>query len=467
MEAVARAVEPPHPVRKPVGGYRLIHVVPMLAVFYAYRRELIRYRDVRVWFALHEMISRRCDLDPDRAPSFTLGELRSLVGGVGGEHLRSSLRRLERCGLATWSETEIRLDASPDRLPVDDLSSFWSMVALVANHRRRVPVPRRTLRLIAQTGRPVVVATMLGYLLRCVYFRDGGVVSQGCCKASWVAAVFGVDARNVKAARKHLASIAWLTLEDSQQWHKQRYGGRAVVNLAFERPLEELTTESPPLGPEIRTESSPPESDRKLPSEQRNQKPALAAGRPAGFFTGKEKFGEPSLRDVKADDLRDTHRLLVLFEQATQAGIIGDSHGERLNFVSAAEHALVKGTRNPPGLFLHLVRNRLWHFCTNDDEDAANQRLKRYLYGAAKKREREEVPRFKSIPVVVSEDAKLVSAVMNIARQHRLGDDGFYLLKRERPEWTRDRWIAAVGELDAARLKRALGQSRNEDGCCD
>ena len=89
----------------------------------------------------------------------------------------------------------------------------------------------------------------------------------------------------------------------------------------------------------------------------------------------------PTLNDVRVEELKDTGRLLQLHDQAVARGFVGSSEADRLRFVGAAEHAMAVGKGNPPGLFCHLVRGRLWRYLTQDDEDAAGLRLKRHLFG--------------------------------------------------------------------------------------
>jgi hypothetical protein len=88
--------------------------------------------------------------------------------------------------------------------------------------------------------------------------------------------------------------------------------------------------------------------------------------------------------------------LLELFRQAARAGLLRPSAADRLRFLSAAEHARLIGSKSPCGLFVHLVRHRLWHFATQADEDAALARLKRYREG----RRRPEGPAFGVSPGV-------------------------------------------------------------------
>src|SRR5205823_1970722 len=95
----------------------------------------------------------------------------------------------------------------------------------------------------------------------------------------------------------------------------------------------------------------------------------------------------PTLRHIVPEDLQDTARLLLLFEQAYQEGLIGKSESERLTFVSLAEHARVVGAQNPCGLFAELLRRERWHFITEHDEDAAYARLKAHFYGIRSQRQ--------------------------------------------------------------------------------
>src|SRR5262249_50335870 len=199
--------------RKPVGGFVFLTVPQLCLLWWAYRTRRIQLRDFRVWFAAQEMVARRCQIDSGQFPDYTSQELHGLVGGGGGEHLRASIRRLETLGLLTWSRTRLTFATSPtDLRGHHELTGFYTMHAGIPNNARRVPVPRQTIRLIASGCRASVIATMLGHMLRCLYYREQRCMSGGWCKASWIAEVFRIDQRNIKAARKHLVTIGWLCL---------------------------------------------------------------------------------------------------------------------------------------------------------------------------------------------------------------------------------------------------------------
>jgi hypothetical protein len=259
-------------------------------------------------------------------------------------------------------------------------------------------------------------------------------------------------------------------------------------------PGPELAPPAAGFGPEL----APPDSDQEPLTGAQNQEPAL--GGPAGFFIdhpeeetpkadtmappasgagilptaailaispapaapaaaqpssppqpSRPALGRPNLRDVVPEDLRDTGRLLDLYEQAAAAGLVGRSEHARLRFVAAAEHARVIGTRNPCGLFVRLVRGGLWPFLTCDDEEAASVRLRKHLFGempaGQSGRDRPEPSPARSPEPNLSADARLVAAVRAAAARARFRGDAFPLLKRAQPEWTRERWDKTLAEL--------------------
>ncbi len=353
--------------RKPAGGFCFIEARALLAAWLAYRRGIVRRLDLRVWFACFELVARRCGARTGRIPRYGIPELHTLVGGAGGKHLRASVKRLEQAGLLSWSDSCIR-----PLTPIDN-PQLGSMLAMVANHRRKVPVPRRTLRFLSGGPSRAVMAVVLGHLLRCVYYRNGRCETSGTCKASWVAEVFGVHLRNVKAARQCLARMCWLELERTPQNRMNRFGVSVRVNFDWVGTPKMLVPQSPPPRPAAVTKSPPLYKDRKLSSRSGNQKPATRAG--DGVQTRPADVTNPNLRRIASEDLTDTHRLLRLFTQAAAEGLVADGESGRLRFVAAAEHAKRIGKTNPCGLFAAIVRRKLWRFIGLVDEDAARKRL--------------------------------------------------------------------------------------------
>jgi hypothetical protein len=354
------------------GGYVLVPCAEICRAWAAYRSKKIRLYDLRVWLACHEMIARRCTLQRGRSPRFAEIELHALVGGVGGEHLRNSLKRLAVSGLLSWSEQRIERICATE---LDD--ELTRMLSQVVNHRRSVPIPRRILRMLAKDGTRSLIATVFGLLFRCLYVRGRTIRVVGACKASWIAVVFGIDQRNAKAARQTLLALGWLTQHDTAQWYRNRYGIRLEVNTQWGEAVgagdREVESELPPPVPFSTSDLPPPVPNQKLLVEYKNQKPAQCG--PAGACSERRKLGRPTLTNVVEQDLGNSRRLLALFREAVKRRLVGNTDADCLVFFTAAEHARAVGTRNRCGLFVHLVRNKLWHYLTQADEDSARKRL--------------------------------------------------------------------------------------------
>jgi hypothetical protein len=174
--------------------------------------------------------------------------------------------------------------------------------------------------------------------------------------------------------------------------------------------------------------------------------PASATSGRTGPPPKPDPSSPPRLRDVQVEDLKDTGRTLTLFAEAVGLGWLGSSEADRLRFVGAAEHALGIGQGNPAGLFIHLVRGKLWRYLTQDDEDRANGRIKVYLRGP-------ELPPVASSSIrppvrpVLSEDARTVVQVRLALAAKGYRGDPFPQVRRYDPSWTRERWDAALLEL--------------------
>jgi hypothetical protein len=368
------------------GGYVLIPVVELCSAWAAYRTSRIKLFDLRVWLAAKEMAARRSFSSRERRAIYTTEELHRLVGGVGGQHVRASLRRLRAASLAVMTGESLSFPDSKRVSDAQEGTPLGSMLAAVQLTNRSVPVPRRLLRLLAREGTRVGIATRLAHLIRCVFRRRFKLVAIGRCAASWVASVFGVDERRVKEERKRLLKEGWLVSVEDPTWARNRWGMRVQVNLdvvseaAPVRPRGLSTSKKAPPQLPPTTDLPPPVSNRKLLTEYKHQKPA--SGRAAGARAKQEREAspgrEPTWRDVTEADLRDTARLLELHRQGVQAGFVERGEHVRLQFVTAAEHARAVAKQNPAGLFVRLVRRRLWHFATQADEDQARGRLRAF-----------------------------------------------------------------------------------------
>lgn len=349
---------------KPEGGFCFVPAMGFIATWWAYKRGILSLADVRVWLAIFEVVARRCVVQGNRSFSCVEHELAALVGGAA-DHVATSLRRLERMGFLRRTRTTFQATCDIDRLTLDERDELSQLLDQVKNHRRRVPVPRRVLRLLTRTARPVFWATAVGHLLRCMYYRNRQCAPDGRCKASWIANVFEVDVRNVKAARRELVEDGLLFMDPTDQCSMNRWGPRVRFNLAWkcDTPSEAI----PPRSRALTCQLPPPRKNRELASRLVNQEPAGAAA-----------LGCPTSRSwhLEASDLKSLPALQRLFERCVALRLCRAGEAARLAFFATAARALRVATSNAPGLFATLLRSKRWGFATLADEDLARRWLR-------------------------------------------------------------------------------------------
>lgn len=370
---------------KPAGGFRFITPLQLAGCWTAYRSKAVRgfsYFDFRVYLALHEVQERRdaaLRTASGRANGKTryelsrlIDEVHGLVGGTGGRRIRSSFRRLKISGLVSFGRTRIEFASSLDEFSAELQPHAERMHERIPNRKRRVPVSRGTLRFIAGGAAASVSGVMLGQILRCVYLRGTSYRCEGSCSTRFIEDTFGIHARTVKRVRGPngvLQRMGWLVPKVADRWHVQRYGSRMVVSPTWRlrAAVDNSTgnqTACRSMTPRIvagDTESPPPESNRYLPSGLRNQYPA-GGGRDG----------------VWKSELRNGEHVMRLYREAVARGVLQDSDAARLGFFGAAERAKRRASRNERGFLWTVVRRGLWHFITQDEEDAARRTLREW-----------------------------------------------------------------------------------------
>lgn len=453
----------PTPMRQIAGRHIAIPVAELCAVWTAVAERRLELLDFRVWVALREMSERRRCLSRERKPRYSLRELHGLVGGVGGASIRRSLRRLEHFGLLRARRGQVTFISSDGEPCGIDQSAVGRMRDALPK-RRTFPLPRRLGRFLAAGVKRSVAATILGELLRCLYFsRAHGWSDEGNATASWIAATFGISERSVLRARAELEHAGLLHRVAMKAWHTRRYGARYRVNLSWSGRTK-LASAGEAIGyPEARTGagsarrclSPDPSQDggrlSGLDSERTplrgsiiNNKPAPSA-EPRFGSSKKAGKGKPNFLRVRREDLDDTGRVLGLLEHARALGVVGGSEMEELSFVAAAGRATVAGSRDPCARFVWTVRNRFQGLrCA--DEDAARSRL-RLVREPSREEPTQQEPPPRTQPLL-SEDARFARAILGAVRSRGCAADPFPVLRRERPDWTRERWSRAMLELD-------------------
>lgn len=378
-ESSIKTVELRVECQKPAGGYCVVSSLALYSAWLAYRGEIIELLDLRVWIACFELLARRCGSLRDRHPRYRLDELRTLVRGGTDRRLRAGLRRLQEAGLMHWREDGIDIvRTSLQSAPLGLLDGSALPEGLLD---RPVPIPRRLLRFMVSSARPVLIATALAHVLRGAFLKNAKFVGGGRCKASWIADVFEVDVRNVKSARRLLMKDGWFVPIESSQAALNRWG--AAYQFDFKRCFAAavVTPQSPPRQATRVPESPPPILNKKLLIGSGTARNPAGRG-PNGAYADSQIQKEPTMRNVMIEDLRSPLRLKGLFQDAVRRGFVQASKADELYVFAAAEHAKSNGATNPCGLFAWLVRQKRWNHINQLDEDRARATIAR-LHGSA------------------------------------------------------------------------------------
>ena len=120
-----------------------------------------------------------------------------------------------------WIATDLDdlLDLELRELAVEMLSHIGH-----TNLARGLRMPRRMLVSLMTSKRPrPVYAGVMFALLICTMLTKRYETCKGCCKASWIALVFGGDPSSIKSARSRLIEDGWFTRLETPQRVRQRY----------------------------------------------------------------------------------------------------------------------------------------------------------------------------------------------------------------------------------------------------
>ena len=447
------------------GRYRRITVHQLAIAWWLYSTKHITMRQLRVWFAAHEMAEKRnytkreAGDDRPRKPHYTLDEIKRLVGGRGSKTADRALSRdvqaLGELGLVIISTDQIEFAVSIDQIKIDDVSGFWSFFEQIPNNRRTVPVPRRTCRALAGGFQPSVMAMMIALLIRSLYWhkKEGEYRVDGRTKLSWIAEVFKFDRKSMSNARTRLIALGWITPIDAPQWELNKWGQRYVLNVdSFCRENQEASVRDIPCPNSdfVGEIASPDLNSSSLSSSKKDlitRKPAPSRADPAGVSIETQSASrkgdacKPTLHNITHQDIRDTGRLFELHRQAVERGLSSSSDAARFNFLALAERARAQAD-NPPAMFSWLLRHRRFDFITLADEDAASHRLREFRDGPRRSGGCDDLSHSpKARQDDLSDDEQFVQACIQVAKKQR-GLEPSRIARQVRG-WDSERWEAA------------------------
>ena len=414
------------------GGSYSIPPIALLMVWAAYRQQRLDWLALRVWIALWEI---KCwyetGSERKEAPRYDTSQITSAIKSpnMTTKRLQSALSALEQLNLVSFTPTNIWVATDLDDIHHPELRQLVSQMLSDIGHvnaGRALRMPRRMLVILmrSQRPRPVYAGVMFALLIRTMLTKRYEIY-KGCCKASWIALVFGGDPSSIKAARAQLIADGWFARLETPQRVRQRYG--EWVLLVIESPVENHNVTEPPK-PEKSDVTEPPLKNQPLSDEiETNQ--SLHAG-----------ASQPNWDNIQPLDLHTPRRRERLYRAALVAGVIRPTEAHRTTFFAAIAHATRVATRNACGLLRRLVETPDYHcFISQIDEDQANRWLK-------------ALPRVvnSSATEPLSADARFVRLLRrNLTTSGFHGDPYSYLSStpKGQSEWPPERWHAAAFEL--------------------
>ena len=359
------------------GGYQPITPIQLGNLLSAYFRGSLSWQGVRIALACVEMVAIREAAVRSR-PRWKKGRnqfsafKRDEAARITGLNLRAvgrGLGQLERAGLVEFSALSIKFDLKPKAEAgelVEDLSCRRS-------NRRLIPVPRTALRFLAREASSTVGRVMMAYWVRGLSLRRDTheICGRGTVKSTWIADTFVLSLRAVKYAQARLRLLGWIGKDvGSKQWKLNRDGAYFQINLDWQANVlrdKPDTGIALPIALEC-IPVAPPIEDKFSPTEIKNQ---ITQQKPGVYGKGR-RLPKPTLRDIRREDLFDLRRLECLFQQAILRNWVRNCEADRLKFFSAAVRARSTGAA-AARIFAGIVRGKLWHFVTMEQEDTARR----------------------------------------------------------------------------------------------
>jgi hypothetical protein len=449
-------------------------------VWASYKEGDVTWFATKAYFALWEQRERRCLLKPDEPRRYSAEEIQSILNESSRYKVAAAVRQLETCGLVAVSETNIRFCEDVHQLESAQAKARAQRMLNNVHPNTRskiIAVPRRLLKLIIRSGRKMVrAATLIGLILTTMLVKKYGAF-QGCCKAEWIANLFGVDAKRVMHERSKLIAEGWFTIIRTSQKVLNRFGVWVSLNLKPSTLLDKhpVPVENPPAdnsewqpAPDPNSQQlQPPPKKPDTPSEiSKNQPPSLHI--PSGAYQPQHPEN-PTWTNIQPNDLRLDSRSDALRQQAIQRGYLNPTPADRINFYAAITHALRVAKHNACGLLRTIVEKGLWQVISQADEYNAIARLRRATTCA----ETQHIQPEGNNPLVtsiatrtetindewapLSQDALIVQTLTADLRQAGVSGDLFALVQRHGylQDWDRERWGRAEQDVAQARLFRA------------
>ena len=484
-------LDPETPVVQAILGGTCPLAPMQICLLWAARQEkVITPLAFNVYFAAHEVKFWRCKTEPGQTYRYTpygfqQADVNRLLPDVPAAKIAKAFDELSAIHLLTMAESGIWFAESLDEVSVHERVKQRALTMFNQLHPetrdKLINIPRRLLKLIVQCGRRIVrAATLFGLLLTTMLIKRTKQYEgyKGCCKASWIGTLFGVNAKRVNLERAKLIEEGWFTREPTTPRARKKVGQWVRLNLAPAQTTPEAVENPPthtqkvqPQNPDSHTKVQPLLNPSLSPEGEILNNQTLTANEPEPGACQPKPLHEPTWTDIQLHDLQHDARSEALWHHAIQRGHLKNTQSDRINFFAAIAHALRVAKHNACGLLRTVVEQRLWHFLSQADEYNATQRLRRTTDAhethatqwmhpnpslSLPADSRGEV----NEPPALSEDALIVQTVTADLQRAGVTSDIFRTVQRHGylRDWDQERWLQAEQELAQARLLWARQQ---------
>ncbi len=363
---------------QPQDGYKTISLIELSNILGSVEKGIISTETTRVYFGCLSIMAirdaaERCGTRKrgrvGTKTNYNINELAELLD-ASKEVVCRGLRRLKKVGLLSFSSKEITLS----EVPLPSSSRVLSLLTEKRSATRLIPIPRKLLLYLSRCTKRSVLISALAYCIRGLSLspRDRTIKNKGSVKASWIAEVFNLSIRAVKGARRELIAMGWIS-KDSGSFQRKlnRDGAYFEINLSWgrEEKRDSSPTEFAPPSPKNTPKFAPPKERLKTPYGSKYQETS------SGVFTNEK---DPNLKNIAREDLENITRTEALYRKAVRAGWLVPSEANALNWIGAAIRAKTVKGGDSVGIFVTIVRKKLWHYVTQEQEDRAVRALKRH-----------------------------------------------------------------------------------------
>ena len=219
-------------------GFKCAKASELSNVLVALKDKKLSLFDARIYLSSFEILARREAAQRKRLkrkPSsllFSAAEFGVILGEPGEAKVRSSLRRLTRLGLLSFSKEKLLLTETV-LFPDDSLTLELGRRASLA---RPIPLPRKLVKSLCRETRKSLFLTTLSYVLRGLSIDKTSLElrGRGTVKASWIANYLGLSVRAVRLARKELVEKHFIAKDTGSFQRKlNRDGSYFEINLSL------------------------------------------------------------------------------------------------------------------------------------------------------------------------------------------------------------------------------------------